>query len=55
MIDRKLTGAHYGLRDWAAQRITAVLMLIYTIFLVVAIILLPDNYQEWQAFSVIHG
>ena len=21
MVDRKLAGAHYGLRDWAAQRI----------------------------------
>lgn len=50
MIDRKLTGAHYGLRDWAAQRITAVLMLIYTVFLVVAIILLPSDYQQWQIF-----
>lgn len=31
MVDRKLTGAHYGLRDWAMQRITAVVMLIYTV------------------------
>ena len=50
MIDRKLTGAHYGLRDWVAQRITAVLMLIYTFFLILAIILLPSNYQEWHQF-----
>lgn len=50
MIDRKLTGAHYGLRDWALQRITATLMLIYTVFLLVAIICLPSTYNEWQAF-----
>ena len=24
MVERKLTGAHYGLRDWAMQRATAV-------------------------------
>lgn len=50
MIDRKLTGAHYGLRDWAMQRITATLMLIYTVFLILAIICLPSTYTEWQAF-----
>lgn len=50
MIDRKLTGAHYGLKDWVIQRITAILMLIYTIALILTIILLPDNYTQWQQF-----
>ena len=31
MVERKLTGAHYGLRDWAMQRATAVIMLVYTV------------------------
>ena len=31
MVERKLAGAHYGLRDWAMQRVTAVIMLIYTV------------------------
>ena len=35
MVERKLTGAHYGLRDWAMQRATAVIMLIYTVALLV--------------------
>ena len=26
MSERKLTGAHYGLRDWAMQRITAAII-----------------------------
>jgi succinate dehydrogenase / fumarate reductase membrane anchor subunit len=31
---RRLTvGAHYGLRDWLAQRVTAVIMAIYTVIL----------------------
>lgn len=50
MIDRKLTGAHYGLRDWIMQRVTATLMLVYTVFLLLVIICLPNTYSEWQAF-----
>ncbi len=30
---RIVTGARYGLRDWLAQRITAVLMALFTIVL----------------------
>ncbi|MDH4326240.1 MAG: succinate dehydrogenase, hydrophobic membrane anchor protein, partial [Betaproteobacteria bacterium] len=26
MVERNVTGAHYGLRDWLAQRITAAIM-----------------------------
>ena len=29
---RLVVGAHYGLRDWLAQRITAVVMAVYTVF-----------------------
>ncbi|MBH5329772.1 succinate dehydrogenase, hydrophobic membrane anchor protein [Eikenella sp. S3360] len=50
MVDRKLTGAHYGLRDWAMQRATAVLMLIYTMALIAFLFALPGDYAAWQAF-----
>ena len=50
MVDRKLTGAHYGLRDWAMQHATAVLMLIYTVALIVLLLTLPGDYASWQAF-----
>ena len=30
MVNREVVGAHYGLRDWLAQRITAVVMVVYT-------------------------
>lgn len=33
MVDRIVTGAHYGLRDWLVQRVTAVLMVAYTFFI----------------------
>ena len=32
MVKRKLTGAHYGLRDWAMQRATAVVMVLFLLF-----------------------
>ena len=30
MVKRVVVGAHYGLRDWLAQRVTAVIMAVYT-------------------------
>ena len=50
MVERKLTGAHYGLRDWAMQRATAVIMLIYTVALLVILFTLPKEYSAWQVF-----
>ncbi|CAB3795867.1 Succinate dehydrogenase hydrophobic membrane anchor subunit [Paraburkholderia ultramafica] len=32
---RLVVGAHYGLRDWLAQRVTAVIMAVYTVILLV--------------------
>ncbi|MFZ2629780.1 MAG: succinate dehydrogenase, hydrophobic membrane anchor protein, partial [Rugosibacter sp.] len=34
---RLVVGAHYGLRDWLAQRITAVVMAAYTVLIAVAV------------------
>ena len=34
MVTRTVVGAHYGLRGWLAQRISAVVMAVYTIALV---------------------
>lgn len=52
MVDRKLTGAHYGLRDWVMQRATAVVMLIYTAAFLVFLLCLPKEggHAAWQAF-----
>ncbi|MEY4562712.1 MAG: hypothetical protein RLZZ618_1989 [Pseudomonadota bacterium] len=46
---RTVVGAHYGLRDWLAQRITAVLMAIFTVALVVQVLLPgPMGYARWS-------
>ncbi len=33
MVNRIVTGAHYGLRDWLIQRISAVVMAVYALFI----------------------
>ena len=46
---RLVTGAHYGMRDWLAQRITAVLMALFTFVLLVQILFSrgPLGYDSW--------
>ena len=45
---RIVTGDSYGLRDWLAQRITAVLMALFTIVLLVQVIFGgPLGYDKW--------
>ena len=36
---RLVVGAHYGLRDWLAQRITALIMAIFTIAVLVQLLI----------------
>lgn len=45
---RIVVGAHYGLRDWLAQRLTAIVLLAYTLVLLGAIAFTPDlGYGTW--------
>ena len=46
---RLVVGAHYGLRDWLSQRITAALMALFT-FLLLAQVLFggPLGYDRWS-------
>jgi succinate dehydrogenase / fumarate reductase, membrane anchor subunit len=34
VINRNVVGAHYGLKDWIAQRATAVIMAVYSVLIV---------------------
>lgn len=46
---RLVVGAHYGWKDWLIQRVTAVIMAIYTIVLLVAFLVSPDrSYETWS-------
>ncbi len=50
MVKRVVVGAHYGLRDWLAQRVTAVVMAVYTvIFLGVVVTRSPLGFAQWKA------
>ena len=46
---RLVVGAHYGLRDWLAQRVTAVLMALFTVIVFAQILLSkgPMGYDKW--------
>ena len=46
---RSVVGAHYGLRDWLAQRITAVLMALFTVLLLARVLFShgPIGYDLW--------
>ncbi|MDP4299162.1 succinate dehydrogenase, hydrophobic membrane anchor protein [Leptothrix discophora] len=45
---RIVVGAHYGFRDWLAQRVTAVLMALYTVVLLLQVLLGgPLGYERW--------
>ena len=46
--NRIVVGAHYGLRDWLAQRVTAILMALYAVLLaVVLLVKKPGDYLAW--------
>lgn len=48
MVDRIVTGAHYGLRGWLVQRVSAVEMVLYILFIVNWLLLHPDlDYNAW--------
>jgi succinate dehydrogenase / fumarate reductase membrane anchor subunit len=49
MVDRIVSGAHYGLKDWLAQRVTAVVMVLYSLFMVGYLLLQPTlDFAAWQ-------
>jgi len=47
---RIVVGAHYGTRDWLAQRVTAVLMALFTIIVLARVLLSkgPITYDSWS-------
>ena len=46
---RSVVGAHYGLRDWLAQRVTSVVMALFTLVVIVQILLPGEmGYDKWS-------
>jgi len=49
MLKRIVVGAHYGLMDWLAQRITAAVMAVYTLVLAGILLLgAPLTQESWR-------
>ncbi len=45
---RIVVGAHYGLRDWLSQRVTAALMALFTLLVLVQVLMPgPLGYDRW--------
>ena len=49
MVRRAISGAHYGLRDWLAQRLSEVIMLVYSLALFGFLLThQPLRYVDWH-------
>ncbi len=49
MVEREIVGAHYGLRDWLAQRITAIVMALYTLLFLALLSGAPKlDFAAWR-------
>jgi len=50
MVKRIVVGARYGLKDWLAQRVTAVVMAAFTVLMVIVLLSGgPITYTSWKA------
>ena len=50
MVKKIVVGAHYGLRDWLAQRVTAVIIAVYIILFALVLLAQPaQDYASWKA------
>ena len=48
-MKRVIVGAHYGLKDWLAQRVTAIVLVVYTLlWLAIAVDHGGIDYSLWQ-------
>jgi succinate dehydrogenase / fumarate reductase membrane anchor subunit len=55
MVKRVIVGAHYGTRDWLAQRVTAAIMAVYVV-VVLALVAsrAPFTFESWKGLFT-HG
>jgi succinate dehydrogenase / fumarate reductase, membrane anchor subunit len=51
---RKVTGAGYGMRDWLMQRISAVVMIVFTAVLLVSFFASSASGYAWWAGLMVH-
>lgn len=49
MVTRIVVGAHYGLKDWLAQRVTAAVMAAYVLLMAAMLPGAGAGYENWRA------
>ncbi|HSD61940.1 MAG TPA: succinate dehydrogenase, hydrophobic membrane anchor protein [Burkholderiales bacterium] len=50
MVSKIVVGAHYGMRDWLAQRVTAAVMAVYVLLFVALLLAQPAlDHAAWKA------
>ena len=50
MVNRQVVGAHYGLRDWVVQLVTAAVLVIYTVIFALDVLTGPKlDFASWRA------
>lgn len=50
MVKREVVGAHYGLKDWLYQRVTALVMVAYTLVFFGVLLANPGmDFAAWRA------
>jgi succinate dehydrogenase / fumarate reductase membrane anchor subunit len=49
MVNREVIGAHYGLGGWLAQRVTAIVMALYTLLFLIQMVRAPQlDFSGWR-------
>jgi succinate dehydrogenase / fumarate reductase membrane anchor subunit len=50
VVKREVVGAHFGSFDWLVQRVTAVVMIVYTLLVIMVLVRIPQfDYWHWKA------
>ena len=50
MVSRTVVGAHYGLRSWVVQRVTAAIVAGYTVYLLIVLAMQPQlDFISWRS------
>ena len=47
---RVTTGAHYGWKDWLAQRITGAIVLVFVIAILIKFLISDNSYDAWHGY-----
>lgn len=56
VADKQPVGAHYGLKDWLVQRLSALVMVgSVAVFMVAWWVVCPNDYVSWSAFIGLIG